>query len=87
MQSCPVSDLAVPNLLYSRFGAGKSDTQRSLGTCGITTTFQYQFKIGIEWYLSLICVQSCPVSDSAVPNLQYSRFGGAESDTETSLGT
>jgi len=32
-------------------------------------------------------MQSCPVSDSAVPNLQYSRCGGTESDTEALLGT
>jgi len=48
---------------------------------------QYQLKVGIEWYLSLICMQSCPVSDSAVPNLQYSIFGDTKSDTEALLGT
>jgi hypothetical protein len=49
MQSCPVSDSAVPNLQYSRFGGAESDTETLLGTLGITTTFQYQFKVGIEW--------------------------------------
>jgi hypothetical protein len=48
MQSCPVSDSAVPNLQYSRFGGVESDTEASLGTWGITTTFQYQLKVGIE---------------------------------------
>jgi hypothetical protein len=27
----------------------ESDTETLLGTLGITTTFQYQFKVGIEW--------------------------------------
>ena len=49
MQSFPVSDLAAPNLEYSRFGGAESDTQTLLGTLGITTTFQYQFKVGIKW--------------------------------------
>ena len=49
MQSFPVSDLAAPTLESSRFSAAKSDTEASLGTWGITTTFQYQMKVGIEW--------------------------------------
>jgi len=48
MKSCPVSDSAVPNLQYSRFGDTESDTEASLGTRGITTTFQYQLKVSIE---------------------------------------
>jgi hypothetical protein len=27
----------------------ESDTETLLGTLGITTTFQYQLKVGIEW--------------------------------------
>jgi len=49
MQSCPVSDSAAPNLEYSRFGSVESDTETSLGKWGITTTFEYQLKVCIEW--------------------------------------
>ena len=32
-----------------RFGSVESDTETSLGKWGITTTFEYQLKVCIEW--------------------------------------
>jgi len=82
MQSCPVSDSAVPNLEYSRFGAAKSDT----GNDCMDIRPHYNSIPTVNWYRKVVVMSHVPshasVSDSVPPNLLYCRFGTAESDTE-----
>jgi len=77
-----VSDSVPPNLLYCRFGTAESDT----GHDCMHIRPHYQSIRTFNWYSKVVVMPHVPsdvsVSDSTPPNLLYSRFGAAESDTE-----